>query len=177
MASTVRVRAACPERAERLLGRVGPADAATRRAIELALSRGSTDPALHAAALLVAHLDRDDLRLARSKAKRWVLGLDELVDRGHVDAAAFAAPRLAAAYPNIPYLASMGLVFRRLPAAAGGARAPFTDDLARDVQIVPMPGSDTLLRGLLRWSAQAQPAARSHGPMVCEARLPHRVPA
>ena len=57
---------------------------------------------MHAAALWLAYSARDDLGLDRSQPKRWVLGLDELIDRGHLEAAAYAVPRLNVAFPGCP---------------------------------------------------------------------------
>lgn len=131
--------------ARSLLDGERPADTAALKALDAALLRGSTDPTLHAAVLLLACSAGGDLRLERSRPKRWVLGLDELIDCGHVDAAAYAAPRLNAAFPWIPYLANMTMVLRRVPAAVGHGRQPLVDNRDSDVHVVPMPGADTIV--------------------------------
>jgi hypothetical protein len=144
MTVTGQVIAYGPAAARRLLAGAAPMDAAAHRGVDEALCRGSNDPGVHAAALLLAFSAGEDLRLERSQAKRWALGLDELIDCGHLEAAAHAARRLDAAYPSLPYLAYMTLVFRRLPAAVEG-RQRFVDDRTKDVQLVPVPGADTLV--------------------------------
>ena len=131
--------------ARSLLDGARPVDTAVRLAVDAALRHRSTDRTVHAAALLLAFSVRADLGLNRSKANGWMLGLDELVDCGHLDAAAYAVPRLNKAFPRQPYLEYMALVFRQLPAAVGNGRQPFLDDRDNDVQMVPMPGADTIV--------------------------------
>jgi hypothetical protein len=131
--------------ARRLLDATAPADLASRKAIDAALHHRSTDRTVHAAALWLSFSAGADLGLARSQGKRWILGLDELIDCGHLDAAAYAVPRLKAAFPQMPYLEYMALVFRRLPSVAGGGRQSFVDDRDRDVQVVEMPGAATVV--------------------------------
>lgn len=131
--------------ARRLLDGVEPIDAAAHQAIDDALRSKSNDPVLHAAALLVAYSAGTDLRLSRSHARGWAPGLHELVDSGHLDAAAAALPKLATAFPQLPYLDYMAFVFRQLPPAVTGSRRPFLDDRGKDVQTVMMPGVDTVI--------------------------------
>ena len=122
-----------------------PLDDAARLAVDEALGRDSTDRALLAAALLLAYDAGDDLGLGRSTAKRWVIGLDRLITSGHLEAAAHAAPQLVAAFPEIPFLVSMSVALRRLPAVVEDGREAFRDDRKNDVQVVPMPGADTVV--------------------------------
>ena len=131
--------------ARSVLDRTRPADEAARLAVDAALARKSTDRAVHAAALRLAFAADADLGLERSQAKHWAFGLDELIDCGHLEAAAYAAPRLRAAYPRMPYLTYMDLVFRRLPPPAGNGRQLFVDDRGSDVQTVVTPGAETVV--------------------------------
>jgi hypothetical protein len=128
-----------------LLDCAEPVDSATRDAIDDALCRRSTDPVLHAAALWLAFSAGDDLRLSRSHARGWIPGLHELIDSGHLDAAAYALPGLKAAYPQMPYLDYMAFVFRQLPPPVTSGREPFVDDRNSDVQVVRTPGADTVV--------------------------------
>ena len=121
------------------------ADVDTRLAVDSALRRNPIDRVVHAAALWLAYADRADLDVARSRARGWAFGVAELIDCGHLDAAAYAAPTLAAAYPRIGYLEKMAAILARLPPAAAGRRGPFVDDPESDVQVVPQPGADTVL--------------------------------
>lgn len=114
-------------------------------AVDDALGERSTDPVIHAAALWLAFATRSDLRLSRSRARGWVLGLHELVDSGHLDAAAFALPKLMAEFPERPYLENMAFVFAHLPPAVGEGREQFVDDPSSDVQTVRTSGADTVV--------------------------------
>jgi len=120
-------------------------DKAARREIRAALRGGSNDPALYAAAMMLAFSSRTRLHVGVAQARGWFLGLQLLIDEGHLDAAAYAAPRLQAKLPGRKYLDSLAVVFESLPAAVGGDRDPFVDQPTRDVQIVRQPGADTLL--------------------------------
>lgn len=128
-----------------ILDGTGPVGPAVRRAVDAALRGKSNDPAVHAAALWLAYSAGADLRLSRSQSRKWILGLDELIDCGHLDAAANAAPQLNAAYPRMPYLEHMALIFQHLPAAVSAGRERFVDDRDSDVQVVAMPGADTVV--------------------------------
>lgn len=128
-----------------LLDRVEPVDSSAQKAIDAALRRRSTDPVVHAAALWLAFSAGGELRLARSHARGWAPGLHELIDSGHLDAAAYALPRLNVMFPQIPYFESMVQVFRHLPPAVCAGREPLVDDRSRDVQIVTTPGADTVV--------------------------------
>ncbi len=131
--------------ARSILDDAEPVDSAEREAINDALRRGSTEPVVHAAALWLAFDVGADLRLSRSHARSWIPGVHELIHSGHLDVAAYAVPRLKAAFPQIRYLENMDFVFRHLPSAVGNGREPFVDDRSSDVQIVRKPGADTLL--------------------------------
>lgn len=131
--------------ARRLLDGEEPIDPSVVRTIDDALRGRSADPALHGAALLAAYGTDRDLRLSRSHARGWVPGLQELVHGGHLDAAAYALPRLKAAFPRMPYLDYMAFVFDRLPAAVDNGRENFVDQRTSDVQVVSKPGADTVI--------------------------------
>jgi hypothetical protein len=131
--------------ARSLLDCAGPADSAARQAIDDALRQRSADPVLHAAALWLAFSSGGDPRLSRSRVRGWVLGLRELIDSGHLDAAAYALPGLKGSFPQVPYLDYMALVFEHLPPAVGDGRGPFADDRNSDVQIALTPGADTVI--------------------------------
>lgn len=141
----VRAEARVAVLARSILDTAEPVDPPTRRAVDGALRRGSTDPVLHAAALWIAFDASADLRVNRSLARSWLPGLHELIHSGHLDAAAYALPRLRAAYPQLPYLENMAIVFRRLPPPAGNGRVPFVDDRDSDVQVVETPGATTVI--------------------------------
>lgn len=128
-----------------LLDGVRPGDDEAHLAIDAELRGRSTDPAVHAAALLLGFDARGPLGLKRSSAKYWILGLDELIEAGRLEAAAYAAPRLSRAFPRMPYLDHMALVFRKLPRPTRNGREPFVEDPDNDVQVVTMPGADTVL--------------------------------
>lgn len=131
--------------ARSLLDGEKPVDSGALEKIDVALRRGSTEPVLHAAALWLAFSTGAHLRLGRSNVRGWVPGLHELIDRGHLDAAAYAVPRLTAAWPQVPYLDYMAFVFRHLPRAVDNGREPFVDDPSSDVQIVRTPGADAVV--------------------------------
>ncbi len=131
--------------ARTILDSAEPVDSAARQALNEALRRGSTDPVLHAAALWLAFDAGADLRLSRSHARSWIPGLHELIHSGHIDAAAYALPRLKAVFPQMRYLENMDFVFRHLPPAVGNGREPFVDDRSSDVQILETPGADTVI--------------------------------
>lgn len=131
--------------ARSLLDGAEPVDPATREAIDDALRGGSTDSVVHAAALWLAFDAGADLRLSRSHARSWLPGLQELIHSGHLDAAAYALPRLEAALPQTRYLENMAFVFRHLPPAVRTGRSPFVDDRSSDVQIVVTPGATTVI--------------------------------
>ena len=90
--------------ARSLLDGAEPVDSAARQAIDARPSPRSTDPVLHAAALWLAFSAGAELRLGRSHARGWIPGVHELIDSGHLDAAAYALPRLKVTFPQMPYL-------------------------------------------------------------------------
>lgn len=134
-----------PALARRLLECAEPVDPAAHEAIDGALRQRAADRVVHAAALWLAFSAGADLRLSRSGARGWILGLHELIDRGHLDAAAYVLPSLMAAFPQRPYLDSIDFVFRHLPPAVANGRERFVDDPGSDVQIVMTPGADTVV--------------------------------
>jgi hypothetical protein len=78
--------------------------------------------------------------------KLWVLSLDLLIQRQQLDAASYAAPRLADAFPGVTYLQRMATILERLPPAGGDqAFANFVDDPKVDFQIWPRVGASTVL--------------------------------
>jgi hypothetical protein len=125
----------------KLLDGTRTVDSRAAKAIETAFGRRSNDPVLHAAALLVSAVQGADLRLERSHARGWILGVQELLGSGCLDAVAYAIPRLQAAFPGMPYLEHIGLALDQMPPLAPG-REPFVDDRERDVQVVRHPGAD-----------------------------------
>lgn len=131
--------------ARSLLDCAESADCVARQGIDDALRRRSSDAAVHAAALMLAFVDRSDSRLSRSHARGWVPGFHELVDSGHLDAAAYALPRLRTAYPRVSYLEYMEFVFEQLPSKSGSQREPLVDDRARDVQVATTPNAETVV--------------------------------
>jgi hypothetical protein len=131
--------------AQRLLDGTRQLDLTASKAINAALRRGSSDPLLHGAALWVAFNDRADLRLARSTPRYWALGLHELIQGGHLDAAGYAVRRMHGVLPRMAYLDNIAYVFRNLPAATTTGRDAFVDDRSSAVQTVRTAGADTVL--------------------------------
>ena len=131
-----------------------PVEPQVRRSIDEGLRRGTTDAVVHAAALWMAFDAGADLRLNRSLARGWLPGLHELIHSGHLDAASYALPKLKSAYPQMRYLENMDIVFKRLPHAVGRGREPFLDDRTSDVQVVEMPGAETMIIGFCGGSHQ-----------------------
>jgi hypothetical protein len=130
--------------ARRVLDRSGSVDAAAGEALDVALQGRSHDPVVHAAALRLAFAaGDDDLRLARSHPRGWIPGFHELIDCGHLDAAAYVLPRLTAAFPKVPYLNYMSFVFEHLPKPEANLRDPIQDDRDSDAQTALLPGADT----------------------------------
>jgi hypothetical protein len=125
-------------------GQLLPTDE-VRQQLDSALRRRVPDRVVHAAALWLAHHDRADLRVRRSHARGWIPGLVELIDEGHLDAAASAAPLLHEAYPQIAIFEYLAMLLGQLPPPAGDERDAFVDDPARDVQVVTYEGADTVL--------------------------------
>jgi pimeloyl-ACP methyl ester carboxylesterase len=84
----------------------------------------------------------------RADPKLWIVALNELVENSKLDAAKFAMPRLASAYPDFRYFATAAAVLARLPASCEGAgRTAFHDNGEREVQVVPHSGASTVLLG------------------------------
>lgn len=134
------------ELARSLLDGVGPDDLqAANQLIDDELRGRSNDPAVHAAAFWLAFAAQADLRLNRSHSRSWLPGLSELIQSGHLDAAAYALPRLKAVFPQLPYLESMAVTLRSLPSGVDMGREPFVDDRGRDVQLVRTPEADTVV--------------------------------
>src|SRR5690606_32944972 len=105
-----------------------------------------TDSTLHAAAALSAFtvggpIDDANGKGAASADRGWITGLFDLIDYGHVDAAAYAAKLLASRYADAPFIELMALVGESLPAAVTAGRQPFSDAPDRDVQVVATPGA------------------------------------
>ena len=100
---------------------------------------------------LVRHLRScwvDDLEpnLAAADAKLWFLALSRLIDVNLIEAAAYAALRLVAAFPAVASFKRSALLLRKTPAAVEDAGfANFVDEPGREVQIVRRQGATTAL--------------------------------
>jgi len=72
----------------------------------------------------------------------WVVAIDELFVTSRLEAAEYGVRQLHAAYPRLAYARSLCGLFDRLPSKE---RTTFTDDLTKDLQIVPHDGAETVL--------------------------------
>jgi hypothetical protein len=81
-------------------------------------------------------------------SKQWALALDALIQQSMLEAAAFAAPRLALTYPDIGFFHTMVAILDSLPPQCADAGfASFRDDLTQEVQVVPCAGAQAVLLG------------------------------
>lgn len=117
--------------------------AATAALVDGALRR-DIDARLHAAVIRYHFVHRDRFDLGRSDTKLWMLGLDALLEDGHLDVAGAAIRSLRRVHPTLPWLQTMALMFRRLPDEDPG-RPLFRDDRSLDLQLAPRPGAATLI--------------------------------
>jgi pimeloyl-ACP methyl ester carboxylesterase len=105
-----------------------------------------TDPTRLARHLVECYRHRLQPTFDGADEKLWVLSLDLLIQRQQLDAASYAAPRLAAALPGVTYFQRMATILERLPPAGGDqAFANFVDDPKVDFQIWPRVGASTVL--------------------------------
>jgi hypothetical protein len=123
----------------------GTCDLASRQAVLAALENGSTDPSVHAAALRLACAADADPELDRSRGRYWILGLNELIEHGELEAATYAVPLLNTAFPDRRFLENMAVALDRLPPLVDNGREAFVDDPEADVQLVRMPDADAVV--------------------------------
>jgi len=119
-----------------------PAD--IQHAVDAAIDGGRHGPRLYAAALRYAFATGGSPAIGQRLAKQWMLGLDALIEAGHLDDAARATTLLAQAFPGTPWMQTWELVFDRLP-PADDRREPFRDDPNAAIQLSALPGAPTLI--------------------------------
>lgn len=104
------------------------------------------------------------LRISAADAKLWLLALHELIRRGALAEAAFAAPSLASAFPDSAYIRNVAMLLDRMPPAVddpGFARFVNREDEA--VQRVRRAGAGiTLLAFCGRHGSLGMPLPVAH---------------
>lgn len=101
-------------------------------------------PAAALAALEAVGRDGQPADLALASPYEWALACHYLFEAGRIDLLDRATRRLHAAFPELPYLATLVALLdaepRHLPPPL-----PFTDDPAAEIQVVPRPGCGAVL--------------------------------
>ncbi|MCW5715738.1 MAG: hypothetical protein KIT43_14595 [Bauldia sp.] len=116
----------------------------TQQAVDAAIDGGRHGPRLYGTALRYAFATGATPAIGQRLAKQWMLGLDALIEEGHLADAARATRLLAQAFPKTPWVQTWELVFDRLP-PADDRREPFRDDPDAAVQLSALPGAPTLV--------------------------------
>jgi len=87
-----------------------------------------------------------EIDFQRVDRKLWGVALDRLIYEPRLDVAAFAAPRMALAFPEITYFQTMASLFAFLPPPTDDPSfAAFRDDVTREMQVVPRAGASVVL--------------------------------
>lgn len=123
-------------------GRRLPAD--VQQAVDAAIDGGRHGPRFHGAALRYAFATGQTPTFGQRLAKQWMLGLDALIEEGHLRDAARATRLLAQAFPQTPWVGTWELVFEKLP-PADKRREPFRDDPGKAIQLSALPGAPTMV--------------------------------
>jgi len=85
-------------------------------------------------------------KVEAAEAKLWFLALQELIRRGALEEATFAAPYLSSAFPGSIFLERLSVLLAHMPGAIDDpAFTAFVDRDYAQVQIVPRAGATTLL--------------------------------
>ena len=105
-----------------------------------------TDRPVWAAAaneIISAYEERRPLRVAAHRLTEWPFAIDHLVTEGQFDAVKNATRHILSAHPNHLYSKTVLAVLQHLPPQSG--QLPFSDDLTKDVQVIPRAGADTAI--------------------------------
>lgn len=121
-----------------------PLPDAIGQAVERAVADGRHGPRFYGAALRLALVLGAPPAFERHLAKQWMLGLDALMEEGHLDEAAMATRLLVQAFPSTQWLRTWELVFEKLP-PADPLRAPFHDEPRDALQLSARPGATTMV--------------------------------
>jgi len=98
------------------------------------------------ARLVRSHASSVGVDVRHGDEKHWMIALKELVVRGDLDVAKYAARELRRAFPDAPYAATIASTLERLPPRAPDERfANWPLDDERELQIVPRAGAACVL--------------------------------